>query len=116
MMRTPPCREFLRVASGTNLTANKFCGFVRESAGCREDQSQRSQRARHSPSVKSHYYFTCELRTKSSEAESAGNDRPPHMDVEAKPAFASGNIEIEAAIAEVQVPRLAEGIVDSAEH
>ena len=38
------------------------------------------------------------------------------MDVEAKPAFASGNIEVEAAIAEVQVPRWAEGIVDRAEH
>src|SRR5690242_13770399 len=38
------------------------------------------------------------------------------MDVEAKPAFASGNIEVEAAIAEVQVPRRAEGIVDCAEH
>jgi hypothetical protein len=38
------------------------------------------------------------------------------MNVEAKPAFASGNIEIEAAVAEVQVPGRAEGIVDSAEH
>ena len=37
------------------------------------------------------------------------------MDVEAKPAFASGNIEIEAAIAEVQVPRWVEGVVDRAE-
>src|SRR5690348_16303392 len=51
-----------------------------------------------------------------SEAEGAGNERPPHMDVEAKPTFASGNIKIEAAIAEVQVPRRAEGIVDGAEH
>src|SRR6516164_10296995 len=51
-----------------------------------------------------------------SESESAGEERSPHMDVEAKPAFASRNIEIEAAIAEVQIPRLAEGIVDSAEH
>jgi len=38
------------------------------------------------------------------------------MNVEAKPAFASGNIEIEAAVAEVQVPRWAEGIVDRPEH
>src|SRR6516164_1370938 len=38
------------------------------------------------------------------------------MDVEAKPAFASGNIEIEAAIAEMQVPRRIEGIIDRAEH
>lgn len=38
------------------------------------------------------------------------------MDVEAKIAFASRNIEIEAAIAEVQVPRWAEGIVDGPEH
>src|SRR4029077_1093073 len=38
------------------------------------------------------------------------------MDVEAKPAFASRNIEIEAAVAEVQVPRWVEGIVDGAEH
>src|SRR6516164_11423124 len=37
------------------------------------------------------------------------------MDVEAKPAFASGNIEIEAAIAEMQVPRRIEGIIDRAE-
>src|SRR5215468_3827959 len=36
------------------------------------------------------------------------------MDVEAKPAFASRNVEIEAAVAEVQVPRLVEGIVDGA--
>ena len=38
------------------------------------------------------------------------------MDVEAKIAFASRNIEIEAAIAEVQVPQWVEGIVDGAEH
>src|SRR4029077_5568322 len=38
------------------------------------------------------------------------------MDVEAKPAFASSNIEIEATVAEVQVPRWVEGIVDGAEH
>jgi hypothetical protein len=29
-----------------------------------------------------------------SETEGAGNDRPPHMDVEAKIAFASDNIEM----------------------
>jgi hypothetical protein len=40
-----------------------------------------------------------------SETEGAGKDRPLHMDVEAKPAFASRNIEIEAAVAEVEVPR-----------
>ena len=51
-----------------------------------------------------------------SETEGAGEDRPPHMDVEAKPAFASRDIEIEAAVAEVQVPRRVEGIVDGAEH
>src|SRR6516164_6939735 len=38
------------------------------------------------------------------------------MDVEAKPALASRNIEIQAAVAEVQVPRRAERIIDSAEH
>src|SRR5215831_12365415 len=47
-------------------------------------------------------------------AKSAGNDRPPQMDVEAKPAFASGDVEIEATVAEVQVPRRAEGVVDRA--
>ena len=36
------------------------------------------------------------------------------MDVEAKPAIASGNVEIEAAVAEVQVPRGVERIVDGA--
>jgi hypothetical protein len=51
-----------------------------------------------------------------SELEGARKDRPPHVDVEAKPAFTSRNIEIEAAIAEVQVPRRAEGIIDRAEH
>src|SRR5262249_27573264 len=56
------------------------------------------------------------IPTARSEPEGAGNDRPPHMNVEAKPAFASGNIEIEAAVAEVQVPRWAEGIVDRPEH
>jgi hypothetical protein len=50
-----------------------------------------------------------------SEAEGAGEDRPPHMDVEAKPAVASRNIEIEAAIAEVQVPRWTERVIDRAE-
>jgi hypothetical protein len=38
------------------------------------------------------------------------------MDVESEPALASRDIEIEAAVAEMQVPRLAESIVDSAEH
>src|SRR5215469_767789 len=38
------------------------------------------------------------------------------MQVEAKPAFASGNVEIEAAVAEVQVPRRAEGVVDRAHY
>jgi hypothetical protein len=38
------------------------------------------------------------------------------MDLEAKPAFASSNIEIEATVAEVQVPRWVEGIVNGAEH
>src|SRR5690242_8760971 len=38
------------------------------------------------------------------------------MDVEAKPALASGDIEIEAPIAQVQVPRWVEDIVDCAEH
>jgi hypothetical protein len=37
------------------------------------------------------------------------------MDVEANTAFASRNIEIEATIAEVQVPGRAEGIVDRAQ-
>ena len=37
------------------------------------------------------------------------------MDVEAKPTFASGNIEIEVAIAEVQAPRWVEGVVDRAQ-
>ena len=49
-------------------------------------------------------------------SERAGDDRPSHVDGEAKPAFASRNIEIETAVAEVQVPRWAEGIVDGAEH
>jgi hypothetical protein len=48
-----------------------------------------------------------------SETEGAGKDRPPHMNVEAKPAFASRNIEIEAAVAEVQVPRWVESMVPS---
>src|ERR1700746_606676 len=38
------------------------------------------------------------------------------MDVEAHPAFASRNIQIQAEIAELQVPRWVEGIVDGAEH
>jgi hypothetical protein len=38
-------------------------------------------------------------------SEGTRKNWPPHMDVEAKTAFASRNIEIEAAIAEVQVPR-----------
>src|SRR5215469_11954299 len=37
------------------------------------------------------------------------------MDVEAKLAFASRNVEIEAAVAEVQVPRLVEGVVNRPE-
>jgi len=48
--------------------------------------------------------------------EGASQDRPPHMHVKAKPAFASGNTEIEAAIAEMQVPRWVEGVIDRAEH
>jgi hypothetical protein len=51
-----------------------------------------------------------------SEPEGAGDDRPSHVDVEAKPAFASRNIKIETAIAEMQVPRWVKGIVDRAEH
>src|SRR5205085_8985068 len=50
-----------------------------------------------------------------SKTEGAGDDRPSHVDIEPKPAFASGNIEIEAAITEVQVPRWVEGIVDRAQ-
>src|SRR5215469_14168893 len=50
-----------------------------------------------------------------SETEGAGKDRPPHMHVETKTASASRNIEIEAAIAEVQVPRWIEGVIDRAE-
>src|SRR5215469_3350859 len=50
------------------------------------------------------------------ETESAGQDRPPQMHVKAKPALASGNIDIEAAIAEMQVPGRIEGIIDRAEH
>ena len=50
------------------------------------------------------------------ETEGAGSDRPSHMDVEANTAFASRNIEIEATIAEVQVPGRAEGIVDRAQN
>src|SRR5262249_40472881 len=42
-------------------------------------------------------------------------DRPPQMHVEAKPTFASGNVEIEAAIAEVQVPRWVEDIANRAQ-
>jgi len=38
------------------------------------------------------------------------------MDIEAKPAFASRNIEIEAAVTEVQVPRWVEGIIDGPEN
>jgi len=37
------------------------------------------------------------------------------MDVKAKPTFASGNIEIEAAVTEAQVPRWVEGVVDRAQ-
>src|SRR6516225_2984014 len=51
-----------------------------------------------------------------SETEGAGNDRPPHMDVEAKPAFASRDTEIEAAITEMEVPGWAKCIVDGADH
>src|SRR5262249_23540006 len=50
-----------------------------------------------------------------SETEGAGQERPPQVDIETKRAFASGNTEIEAAIAEVQVPGWAEGIIDRAE-
>ena len=53
-------------------------------------------------------------RVTGSETEGAGNDRPPHMDVEAKPAFASRNIKIEATITDMQGRRRAEGIVDRA--
>jgi len=49
-----------------------------------------------------------------SETEGAGKERPPQVDIEAKRALASGNTEIEAAIAEVQVPGWAEGIIDRA--
>src|SRR6516162_413563 len=49
-------------------------------------------------------------------AESAGNDRPPHMDIEAKPAFASRNIEIETAIAELDVQPWFGEVVNRAEH
>src|SRR5215469_11137217 len=50
------------------------------------------------------------------ETESAGQDRPPQMHVKAKPALASGNIDIEAAIAEMKVPGRIEGVIDRAEH
>jgi hypothetical protein len=51
-----------------------------------------------------------------SETEGAGDDRPPYMDVEPKPVFASRDIEIEAAVAEMQVPRWIKGVVDRPEH
>src|SRR5215471_7162140 len=50
-----------------------------------------------------------------SETEGGGDDRPPHMHIETKAAFASRNIEIEAAVAEVQVRRWTERVVDGAE-
>jgi hypothetical protein len=51
-----------------------------------------------------------------SETEGAGKDRPPHMDVEAQISAAAGLvIEVEAAIAEVQVPRWIKGVVDRAD-
>src|SRR5689334_17682402 len=57
----------------------------------------------------------CGVASNGSETKGAGKDRPPHMDVKAKPAFASSNIEIEATVAEVQIPRWAEGVVDGTE-
>src|SRR6266446_5767346 len=51
-----------------------------------------------------------------SETEGAGKDRPPHMDVEAQISAAAGLvIEVEAAIAEVQVQPWIGGIVDRAD-
>ena len=51
-----------------------------------------------------------------SETEGAGKDRPPHMDVEAQISAAAGLvIEVEAAIAEVQVEPRVGGIVDRAD-
>src|ERR1700738_5517606 len=51
-----------------------------------------------------------------SEPESAGEERPPHMDVEAQIAVARRIVKVEAAIAQVKVDPRVEGVVDRADH
>src|ERR1700738_1105356 len=50
-----------------------------------------------------------------SEPESAGEDRPPHMDVEAQIAVARCIVKVEAAITQVEVDPRVERVVERAE-